>query len=139
MQPLLSHSGSNNKATRSADILVQKFSFASLFAHFKSHTSHKINDYCLTIPIYAGRCLCAYGLISGRGSVREFTKPARGSGFEFAAWIMAQEFLSLFFCLLLSRGCTCVSFDGSPPDEQLANSSFRLTRNSSFNRYAIEH
>ncbi|KAG5010187.1 hypothetical protein JHK87_018702 [Glycine soja] len=66
----------------------------------------------------------AYGLISGRGSVRDFTKPAEDPGFEFAAWIMAQEFLSLFFCLLLAGAAHAVSFDGSPPDEQLANSSF---------------
>ncbi|KAG5143114.1 hypothetical protein JHK82_018809 [Glycine max] len=49
-------------------------------------------------------------------------------GFEFAAWIMAQEFLSLFFACYSVGAAHAVSFDGSPPDEQLANSSFRLTR-----------
>ncbi|KAG4973325.1 hypothetical protein GYH30_030232 [Glycine max] len=97
----------------------------------------------------------AYGLISGRGSVRDFTKPAvgclrgsvnlrrlqplygplsfgcstfdanrriRDSSLLHGSWL--KNFSASSSACYSAGAAHAVSFDGSPPDEQLANSSF---------------
>eukprot|EP00256_Glycine_max_P066845 XP_025981440.1 uncharacterized protein LOC102663249 isoform X1 [Glycine max] len=97
----------------------------------------------------------AYGLISGRGSVRDFTKPAvgclrgsvnlrrlqplygplsfgcstfdanrriRDSSLLHGSWL--KNFSASSSACYSAGAAHAISFDGSPPDEQLANSSF---------------